>query len=89
MQVTRREFLNSCSKAVVAVSGLSFLPAELFKPSPKVPLPDIPWSACSLDYQAVGRKLLFIEELPQGALARYERDVAAIGHAISKKFVEQ
>ena len=32
----------------------------------------------SLEYQAVGRKLLLVDELPQGALARYERDVAAI-----------
>ena len=39
----------------------------------------------SLEYQAVGRKLLMIDELPQGALARYERDVAAIAHVIAKR----
>lgn len=35
--------------------------------------------------QAVGRKLLLVDELPQGALARYERDVAAIAHIISRR----
>lgn len=39
----------------------------------------------SLEYQAVGRKLLMIDELPQGALARYERDVASIAHVISRR----
>ena len=39
----------------------------------------------SLEYQAVGRKLLMIDELPQGALAHYERDVAAIAHVIAKR----
>ena len=39
-----------------------------------------------LDFdQAVGRKLLLVDELPQGALARYERDVAAIAHVISRR----
>ena len=35
--------------------------------------------------QAVGRKLLLVDELPQGALARYERDVAAIAYIISRR----
>lgn len=39
----------------------------------------------SLEYQAVGRKLLLVDELPQGALARYERDVSAIAHIISRR----
>jgi hypothetical protein len=39
----------------------------------------------SLEYQAVGRKLIMVDELPQGALARYERDVAAIAHVISRR----
>jgi len=39
----------------------------------------------SLEYQAVGRKLLLVDELPQGALARYERDVAAVAHVISRR----
>lgn len=30
----------------------------------------------SVEYQAIGRKLLMIEELPQGAYARYSKDVA-------------
>jgi len=39
----------------------------------------------SLEYQAVGRKLLMVDELPQGALARYERDVASIAHIVSRR----
>jgi hypothetical protein len=39
----------------------------------------------SLEYQAVGRKLLMVDELPQGALARYERDVAAVAWVISRR----
>lgn len=39
----------------------------------------------SLEYQAVGRKLLLVDELPQGALARYERDVSAIAHVIARR----
>lgn len=39
----------------------------------------------ALEYQAVGRKLLMVDELPQGALARYERDVAAIAWVISRR----
>jgi hypothetical protein len=39
----------------------------------------------SLEYQAVGRKLLMVDELPQGALARYERDPAAIAYVVSRR----
>lgn len=39
----------------------------------------------SLEYQAVGRKLVMVDELPQGALARYERDVASIAHVIPRR----
>lgn len=39
----------------------------------------------SLEYQAVGRKLLLVDELPQGALPRYERDVAAVATVISRR----
>jgi len=39
----------------------------------------------SLEYQAVGRKLLMVDELPQGALARYERDVASIAWVVSRR----
>ena len=39
----------------------------------------------SLEYQAVGRKLLLVDELPQGAYARYERDVAATATVISRR----
>ena len=33
----------------------------------------------------MGRKLLLVDELPQGALARYERDVSSIAHVISRR----
>ncbi len=39
----------------------------------------------SLEYQAVGRKLLMVDELPQGALARYERDVAATAVIVARR----
>ena len=39
----------------------------------------------SLEYQAVGRKLLMVDELPQGALPRYERDLASVAHVVSRR----
>lgn len=39
----------------------------------------------SLEYQAVGRKCLMVDELPQGALARYERDVSAVAHILASR----
>jgi len=33
----------------------------------------------------IGRKLLMVDELPQGALARYERDVAVKSYVIPKR----
>lgn len=39
----------------------------------------------SLEFQAVGRKLLMVDDLPQGALARYERDVAATAHRLPRR----
>lgn len=39
----------------------------------------------SLMYQAIGRKLLMVDELPQGALARYERDIAVKSYVIPKR----
>lgn len=38
-----------------------------------------------MDYAGIGRKLLMVDELPQGALARYERDVAAVAKACIAK----
>jgi hypothetical protein len=38
----------------------------------------------SMDYQAVGRRLLMVDELPMGALERYQRDVRAVGEAIQR-----
>lgn len=39
----------------------------------------------ALEYQAVGRKLLMIDELPQGALPRYEKDVRQTAQVISRR----
>ena len=39
----------------------------------------------ALEYQAIGRKLLMVDELPQGALARYEKDVASIAYSIARR----
>ena len=39
----------------------------------------------SLEYQGIGRKLLMIDELPQGALARYERDIAVKSYVLAKR----
>jgi len=39
----------------------------------------------ALEYQAVGRKLLMVDELPQGALARYEKDVTQRAYVVSRR----
>ena len=39
----------------------------------------------ALEYQAIGRKLLMVDELPQGTLARYEKDVASVAHVLSRR----
>lgn len=39
----------------------------------------------SLEYQAIGRKLLMVDELPQGQYARYEKDVASVAYVISRR----
>jgi len=38
-----------------------------------------------LEYQSIGRKLLMVEELPQGALARYEKDVRSTAHVLVRR----
>jgi hypothetical protein len=39
----------------------------------------------ALEYQAVGRKLLMVDELPQGAYARYEKDVRAVAFVLARR----
>ncbi len=39
----------------------------------------------ALEYQAVGRKLIMVDELPQGALPRYEKDVRQVAQVISRR----
>lgn len=38
----------------------------------------------ALNYQAIGRKLVTVDELPQGVLPRYEKDVPGFAYTISK-----
>ena len=39
----------------------------------------------SLMYQGIGRKLLMVDELPQGAIPRYERDIAVRSYVVPKR----
>jgi len=39
----------------------------------------------ALEYQAVGRKLIMVDELPQGAYARYEKDVRSRAVRLSRR----
>ena len=39
----------------------------------------------TMDYTPLGRQLLMVEELPQGALARYERDVDINAHITERR----
>lgn len=39
----------------------------------------------ALEFQAIGRKLLMVDELPQGALPRYERDVTSTAWVVSRR----
>lgn len=39
----------------------------------------------ALEYQAIGRKLLMVDELPAGALARYDLDVASVAYTIPRR----
>ena len=39
----------------------------------------------SLLYQSIGRKLLVVDPLPQGALARYEKDIDVPAYVIAKR----
>jgi len=42
-------------------------------------------SSESKPYKAFGRKLLMVDELPQGALAKYERDVQVKSYVIPRR----
>ncbi len=39
----------------------------------------------ALEYQAIGRKLILVDELPQGVHARYEKDVFSVAAVISRR----
>lgn len=39
----------------------------------------------ALEYQAIGRKCLLVDELPQGALPRYERDPACVAYVVARR----
>lgn len=79
MSHTRTGLSNSEKEAVIAQAmetdeGRTALAQAMVEPIRR-----------SLEYQAVGRKLLMVDELPQGALARYERDLASVAHVIARR----
>lgn len=39
----------------------------------------------SLQYKEIGKKLLDPQQLPQGALARYQMDVASVSYVVSRR----
>ncbi len=41
--------------------------------------------SAALGYQSIGRKLLMVDDIPQGALSRYERDVQVNSYVISRR----
>jgi len=67
-----KEFL--ISEALMTDSGRTALAQAMCEPISR-----------ALDYQGVGRRLLMVDELPEGAHARYERDVAAVAWVIERR----
>lgn len=72
MTTEQREFL--VAKALETEEGRSALAAAMANPI-----------RVALDYQGVGRKLLVVDPLPQGALPVYDKDVDARAFVISKR----
>lgn len=87
--MTRRDFLkNLFGVGVAAVAPVGFFQWFKLKPKPK-PLSReqamVEPIKKSLMHQALERKLLMVDELPQGAFARCERDVAVKSYVMSKR----
>lgn len=79
MSMIKNTNLNETKEAVIAMAletpeGRQALAQAMVEPI-----------KTSLMYQGIGRKLLMVDELPQGALPRYERDIAAKSYVIGKR----
>jgi len=72
--IKRRSFLKSVIGSIIAIiTGIPCKPQKALDFAPMVePI------RRSLEYQRIGRKLLMVEELPEGAYARYRKDIRAI-----------
>jgi hypothetical protein len=75
--MTRRDFLKNMLWAG-AVTAIPIKAIDWLQPKPE-PIKK------SLMYNALEKKLLMVDELPQGALARYERDVAVKSYVMPKR----
>lgn len=80
--MNRRDFL----KGALGVVGLAVVPSVLafFGETTKVTQAVEPVKN-TLMHDNVGKKLLLIDELPQGCLQRYKRDIAAKSYVIDKR----
>ena len=65
--MNRRNFLKTIAITITSVCcGITF-PKFIVKPDKYI-----------MSYAEIGRKILIIDTLPQGAMIRYKRDIAAI-----------
>lgn len=79
--MNRRDFL----KGVLGVVGLAVVPSVLaFSGETTQAAQAVEPVKNTLMYDNVGKKLLLVDELPQGCLQRYERDVAAKSYVIPR-----
>lgn len=76
--ISRRDFLKNTAVALASL----WLPAKLFEPEPVATQSVASGIRTSTMYKAIENKLLMVDELPLGALARYERDVAVKSYVI-------
>lgn len=81
--MNRRDFL----KGVLGVVGLAVVPSVLaFSGETTQATQAVEPVKNTLMYNSVGKKLLFdVDELPQGALARYERDVSIKSYTVQER----
>lgn len=84
--MNRRKFLKGLIGAIVAGSTSGLLLQELFK-NPKLIATEsmVEPTKTSPTLNTIERKLLMVDELPQGPLARYERDVAVKSYVIPER----
>ena len=84
--LSRREFLRGGLFGLAALGFIALpLPPPVAPSFPVAPPPPVAPIKESPVYQALGKKLTMQHELPQGALARYERDIAVRSYIIPKR----